>query len=211
MSGLAKDDTNTSSPTDDTLPVTGEKDAGPADAATPTASAQPPAARDDAEPRSRRPAPHLRVVTGNEAELAAAAQPHQRIGDAIWMAADARCKGFLLGGTAGRTTLAGEGLQHQDGQSHIQALVVPNLMAYDPAYAYEIVTIITDGLRRMYHEMEDVFYYITLQNEPYAHPPMPEGVAEGILKGIYPLRAAPEEAGAASTHRLSASTCRIVY
>ena len=114
----------------------------------------------------------------------------QRIGDLIWAAADMRTRGFLLGGTAGRTTLAGEGLQHQDGNSHVLALPVPNLLAYDPAFAYEIAVIIQDGIRRMYKEGESIFYYITVMNEPYAMPPMPEGVEKGILKGMYKLRAA---------------------
>jgi pyruvate dehydrogenase E1 component len=113
----------------------------------------------------------------------------QRIGDLIWAAADSRCKGFLLGGTAGRTTLNGEWLQHEDGHSHVLASTVPNVVAYDPAYAYEIAVIIHDGIRRMYQEQEDVFYYITLGNENYPMPPMPDGVTEGILKGIYPLKA----------------------
>jgi pyruvate dehydrogenase E1 component len=111
----------------------------------------------------------------------------QRIGDLIWAAADLRCKGFLLGGTAGRTTLNGEGLQHQDGHSHVLASTVPNLVAYDPAFAYEIAVIVRDGIRRMYQEQEDIFYYLTLGNEPYAMPPMPEGSEEGILKGIYKI------------------------
>jgi pyruvate dehydrogenase E1 component len=109
----------------------------------------------------------------------------QRVGDLIWAAADSRAKGFLLGGTAGRTTLAGEGLQHQDGHSHLVASSVPNLVAYDPAYAYETAVIIQDGIRRMYEEQESIFYYITLGNENYAMPPMPEGVNEGILRGMY--------------------------
>src|SRR5499427_7674428 len=113
----------------------------------------------------------------------------QRIGDLIWAAADMRCRGFLLGGTAGRTTLSGEGLQHQDGNSHILALPVPNLKAYDPAYAYEIAVILQDGIRRMYKDGENWFYYITVMNEQYAMPPMPEGVREGILKGMYRYRA----------------------
>nr|CAX83765.1 Pyruvate dehydrogenase E1 component [uncultured bacterium] len=111
----------------------------------------------------------------------------QRAGDLIWAAADMRSRGFLLGATAGRTTLAGEGLQHQDGQSHLLALPVPNLMAYDPAYAYELAVILRDGMRRMYVEREDIFYYITLMNENYVHPAMPEGAEAGILKGIYRL------------------------
>jgi pyruvate dehydrogenase E1 component len=109
----------------------------------------------------------------------------QRINDLIWAAADARCRGFLLGGTSGRTTLAGEGLQHQDGNSHVLALPIPSLRAYDPAFAYEIAVIIKDGIHRMYRENESIFYYITVMNEPYAMPAMPPGVEEGILKGLY--------------------------
>jgi len=116
----------------------------------------------------------------------------QRIADFIWAAADMRTRGFLLGGTAGRTTLAGEGLQHQDGNSHVLALPVPNLRAYDPAYAYEIAAILQDGIRRMYKEGENIFYYITVMNEPYAMPAMPVGAKEGILKGMYKLRPAGE-------------------
>jgi pyruvate dehydrogenase E1 component len=112
----------------------------------------------------------------------------QRIGDLIWAAADMRCKGFLLGGTAGRTTLNGEGLQHQDGHSHVLASTVPNLLTYDPAYAYEIAVIVHDGIRRMYAEQEDIFYYLTLGNEPYDMPSMPEGAEEGIIRGIYRLK-----------------------
>jgi pyruvate dehydrogenase E1 component len=115
----------------------------------------------------------------------------QRIGDLVWAAADARCRGFLIGCTSGRTTLAGEGLQHQDGHSHVLASTFPNLVAYDPAYAYEIAVIVRDGIRRMFHAREPVFYYLTVQNEPYPHPPMPEGVEEGILKGVYLLNPAP--------------------
>ncbi|HEX2461700.1 MAG TPA: pyruvate dehydrogenase (acetyl-transferring), homodimeric type [Vicinamibacterales bacterium] len=114
----------------------------------------------------------------------------QRVGDLVWAAADSRTRGFLCGGTAGRTTLAGEGLQHQDGHSHLLALAVPNLISYDPAFAYEIAVIIEDGIRRMYREGESIFYYITLMNEQYEMPPMPEGSREGILKGMYRLRAA---------------------
>jgi pyruvate dehydrogenase E1 component len=114
----------------------------------------------------------------------------QRIADFIWAAADMRTRGFLLGGTAGRTTLAGEGLQHQDGNSHILALSVPNLRAYDPAFAYEIAVIIEDGIRRMYHDGEPIMYYITVMNEQYAMPPMPGDVKDGILKGIYKFRSA---------------------
>jgi pyruvate dehydrogenase E1 component len=114
----------------------------------------------------------------------------QRIADFIWAAADMRVRGFLLGGTSGRTTLAGEGLQHQDGNSHVLALPVPNLMAYDPAFAYEIAVIIEDGIRRMYVDGESVFYYITVMNEPYVMPHMPEGVKDGILKGMYKYKPA---------------------
>jgi pyruvate dehydrogenase E1 component len=114
----------------------------------------------------------------------------QRIADFIWAAADMRVRGFLLGGTSGRTTLAGEGLQHQDGNSHVLALPVPNLRAYDPAFAYELAVIIQDGIRRMYKEGESIFYYITVMNEPYAMPEMPGDVREGILKGMYRYRAA---------------------
>jgi pyruvate dehydrogenase E1 component len=113
----------------------------------------------------------------------------QRIDDLIWAAADTRCRGFLLGGTSGRTTLAGEGLQHQDGNSHVLALPIPTLRAYDPAFAYETAVIIKDGIRRMYHENESIFYYITVMNEPYVMPAMPAGVEEGILKGLYRFRA----------------------
>ncbi len=109
----------------------------------------------------------------------------QRIGDLIWAAADCRTRGFLVGGTAGRTTLSGEGLQHQDGNSHILALSVPNLKCYDPTFAYEIAVIIKDGMHRMYEKQEDIFYYLTVMNETYKMPPMPEGVEEGILKGMY--------------------------
>jgi pyruvate dehydrogenase E1 component len=114
----------------------------------------------------------------------------QRIGDLIWAAADMRCRGFLVGGTAGRTTLAGEGLQHQDGHSHVLALPVPNLMAYDPAFAYEIAIIIQDGIKRMYVDGESIFYYLTVTNEPLPMPEMPNqpGIREGILKGLYRYR-----------------------
>ncbi len=109
----------------------------------------------------------------------------QRIADLAWLAGDSRCKGFLMGATAGRTTLAGEGLQHQDGHGLVTALTIPNMVAYDPAYAYELATIIKDGIRRMYVEDEQVFYYITLMNDNYEQPPMPAGSEEGILKGMY--------------------------
>lgn len=113
----------------------------------------------------------------------------QRIGDLVWAAGDMRCRGFLVGATSGRTTLAGEGLQHQDGHSHLLAYPVPNLKAYDPAFAYEVAVIIQDGIRRMYEEQQDIFYYLTVMNEPYVQPPMPDGVKEGILKGMYKFKA----------------------
>jgi pyruvate dehydrogenase E1 component len=119
----------------------------------------------------------------------------QRIGDLIWAAADQRTRGFLLGATAGRTTLIGEGLQHEDGHSLVLASVVPNLQAYDPAFAYELAVIIRDGMKRMYFNREDIFYYITLYNENYPMPAMPEGVEEGILKGMYKFRPAPQPQG----------------
>ncbi|BBH17874.1 pyruvate dehydrogenase E1 component [Nocardioides baekrokdamisoli] len=118
----------------------------------------------------------------------------QRIGDLAWAAGDMRARGFLLGGTAGRTTLNGEGLQHEDGHSHLQAALIPNCVSYDPTYSYELAVIVADGLRRMYADQEDVFYYLTLMNENYEHPAMPEGVEEGILKGLYLLRPAAETA-----------------
>ncbi len=111
----------------------------------------------------------------------------QRVGDLIWLAGDSRCKGFLCGGTSGRTTLNGEGLQHEDGHSQLMAGTVPNLIAYDPAYGYELCTIVRDGLRRMYAEGEDVFYYLSVYNENYVMPEMPAGVETGIIKGLYPL------------------------
>jgi pyruvate dehydrogenase E1 component len=112
----------------------------------------------------------------------------QRVGDLAWAAGDSRARGFLLGGTAGRTTLNGEGLQHEDGHSHIQSSLIPNCVSYDPTFNYELAVIIQDGLRRMYAEQEDVFFYLTVMNENYVHPPMPEGAQEGILRGMYPLR-----------------------
>ena len=118
----------------------------------------------------------------------------QRIGDLIWAAGDSRCRGFLLGGTAGRTTLAGEGLQHQDGNSHVMSLCYPNVLSYDPAFAYELAVIIQDGIRRMYAEGESIFYYLTVMNEAYEMAAMPEGedVRDGIVKGLYRFRAAPK-------------------
>ncbi|WP_275722936.1 pyruvate dehydrogenase (acetyl-transferring), homodimeric type [Vibrio furnissii] len=111
----------------------------------------------------------------------------QRVGDMAWMAGDQQARGFLLGATAGRTTLNGEGLQHEDGHSHIQAATIPNCISYDPTFAYEVAVIMQDGIRRMYGDQENVFYYMTLMNENYAHPAMPEDAEEGIRKGIYKL------------------------
>jgi pyruvate dehydrogenase E1 component len=115
----------------------------------------------------------------------------QRVGDLAWAAGDSRARGFLLGGTAGRTTLNGEGLQHEDGHSHILSSTIPNCVSYDPTFGYELAVIIHDGLRRMYAEQEDVFYYLTVMNENYRHPPMPDGAEEGILRGMYLLRESP--------------------
>lgn len=115
----------------------------------------------------------------------------QRIGDLIWLAGDIKAKGFLLGATAGRTSLNGEGLQHQDGHSHLMASTVPTLLAYDPAFAYEVLVIVADGLKRMYEEGEEIFYYLTLYNDSYAMPAMPEGAEEGILKGLYKFKPGP--------------------
>ncbi|MEZ0315858.1 MAG: pyruvate dehydrogenase (acetyl-transferring), homodimeric type, partial [Methylophilaceae bacterium] len=106
-------------------------------------------------------------------------------GDFAWAAGDSRARGFLLGATAGRTTLNGEGLQHEDGHSHLMSATIPNCVSYDPTFAYELAVIIQEGLRRMVQNQEDVYYYITLMNENYSHPAMPEGSAEGILKGMY--------------------------
>jgi pyruvate dehydrogenase E1 component len=119
----------------------------------------------------------------------------QRVGDFIWAAADTRVRGFLLGGTAGRTTLAGEGLQHQDGHSHVLALAVPSCRAYDPAYAYELAIIVRDGIKRMYGDGEQAFYYITVMNEQYEMPAIPPGAEDGIVKGLYRLREAGTGAG----------------
>jgi pyruvate dehydrogenase E1 component len=118
----------------------------------------------------------------------------QRVGDLVWASGDMRARGFLLGGTAGRTTLNGEGLQHEDGHSHVISSVIPNCISYDPTFAYEVAVVVQDGLRRMVENQEDVFYYITLMNENYPHPGMPEGAREGILKGMYKL----SDAGAAA-------------
>jgi pyruvate dehydrogenase E1 component len=115
----------------------------------------------------------------------------QRIGDLAWAAGDMRSRGFLIGGTSGRTTLNGEGLQHQDGHSHILSATIPNCVSYDPAFGYEVAVIVQNGLERMYRDQEDIYYYITALNENYVHPPMPEGAEEGIVKGMYLFKAAP--------------------
>jgi pyruvate dehydrogenase E1 component len=130
----------------------------------------------------------------------------QRVGDLAWAAGDMRARGFLLGGTAGRTTLNGEGLQHEDGHSHILASTIPNCISYDPTFGYELAVIIQDGLRRMYQEQEDVYYYITVMNENYAHPPMPEGVEKAILKGMYLLREGEKRQGAPKVQLLGSGT-----
>jgi pyruvate dehydrogenase E1 component len=118
----------------------------------------------------------------------------QRIGDLAWAAADQRARGFLLGATAGRTTLNGEGLQHEDGHSHVLSSVIPNCVSYDPTYGYELAVIIHDGLRRMVANQEDVYYYITLMNENYEHPALPQGAEQGILKGLYLLKESKSKA-----------------
>ena len=120
----------------------------------------------------------------------------QRVGDLAWAAGDSQARGFLVGGTAGRTTLAGEGLQHDDGHSHIQSSTIPNCVSYDPTFAYELATIIHDGMKRMYVEQQNVFYYITVMNENYTHPAMPEGVEQGIIKGMYRFREGSRSGGA---------------
>ncbi len=130
----------------------------------------------------------------------------QRVGDLVWAAGDMRCRGFLLGGTAGRTTLNGEGLQHQDGHSHLLAYPVPNLMCYDPAFAYEIAVIIQAGIHRMYHQQESIFYYITLCNENYSMPAMPEGARDGILKGLYRVKASEAKTAKLKAQLLGSGT-----
>jgi pyruvate dehydrogenase E1 component len=130
----------------------------------------------------------------------------QRIGDFIWAAGDERSRGFLLGGTAGRTTLNGEGLQHEDGQSQIMASFVPNCVSYDPTYAYEVAVIVRDGLRRMVAEQEDVFYYITVMNENYHHSAMPEGAEEAIIRGLYRLRTGEDKKGAPRVQLIGSGT-----
>jgi pyruvate dehydrogenase E1 component len=126
----------------------------------------------------------------------------QRVGDLAWAAGDMRARGFLIGGTSGRTTLNGEGLQHEDGHSHLIAATIPNCVCYDPTYSYELAVIIQDGLRRMYGENEDVFYYITTLNENYPHGEMPEGAEEGIRKGMYKLRSVEAKKKAARVQLL---------
>jgi pyruvate dehydrogenase E1 component len=131
---------------------------------------------------------------------------YQRVGDLVWAAGDSRTRGFMLGGTAGRTTLNGEGLQHEDGHSHLLFSVVPSCRAYDPAFGYEVAVIVQDGLRRMLVEQEDVFYYITLMNENYRHPAMPEGAQEGILRGMYLLRESAKDSARARVQLLGSGT-----
>jgi pyruvate dehydrogenase E1 component len=132
----------------------------------------------------------------------------QRIGDLVWAGADMRCKGFVIGATAGRTTLAGEGLQHQDGNSHLLAYPVPNCVTYDPAFAYELAVILRDGIYRMYEKQENIFYYITVMNENYVQPPMPETkkVKEGILKGMYKFKASKKKSAKAKAHLMGSGT-----
>ncbi|MGB5832121.1 MAG: pyruvate dehydrogenase (acetyl-transferring), homodimeric type, partial [Thiohalocapsa sp.] len=129
----------------------------------------------------------------------------QRIGDLAWAAGDMQARGFLIGGTAGRTTLAGEGLQHQDGHSHLVASTIPNCISYDPAYAYELAVIVQDGMRRMYQEKQNCFYYITVMNENYPQPAMPEGAEEGIKRGIYRVRSSSADTGPKPTVQLLGS------
>jgi len=130
----------------------------------------------------------------------------QRVGDLAWAAGDMRSRGFLLGGTAGRTTLNGEGLQHEDGHSHLISATVPNCISYDPTFGYEVAVIIQDGLRRMYAEQHDVYYYLTLMNENYPHPAMPEGAAPNIIKGMYLLKPATGKAKAPRVQLLGSGT-----
>jgi len=131
----------------------------------------------------------------------------QRVGDLAWAAADMRCKGFLIGGTSGRTTLAGEGLQHQDGQSHLLSYSIPNLISYDPAYAYELAVIIRNGIYRMFEKQEDILFYITVMNENYEQPSMPKGVKKDqILKGMYKLKASTKKTSKAKAHLLGSGT-----
>jgi pyruvate dehydrogenase E1 component len=129
----------------------------------------------------------------------------QRTGDQIWALGDARGRGFMMGATAGRTTLTGEGLQHDDGHSHVLAQTVPNVRAYDPAFAYELAAVVRDGIERMYHNGEDVFYYISLYNENYAQPKKADGIDEGIIRGIYRFAEAPDLGPKAQRARLVGS------
>lgn len=129
----------------------------------------------------------------------------QRIGDLAWAAGDMQARGFMMGGTAGRSTLNGEGLQHQDGHSHIQAGLIPNCVSYDPTFAYELAVIIQDGMRRMYQEEENIFYYITVMNENYKHPEMPKGCEEGIIKGLYLMQRSKNDKGKKPTVQLMGS------
>jgi len=130
----------------------------------------------------------------------------QRVGDLAWAAGDLRARGFLLGGTAGRTTLNGEGLQHEDGHSHLMSATIPNCISYDPTFAYELAVIIHDGMRRMYVDQEDVFYYLTVMNENYAHPAMPKGAEAGIVKGMYLFREGNAKAGVQKVQLLGSGT-----
>ena len=130
----------------------------------------------------------------------------QRIGDLAWAAGDMRARGFLLGGTAGRTTLNGEGLQHEDGHSHLISATVPNCISYDPTFGYEVAVIVQDGLRRMYAEQQDCYYYLTVMNENYTQPAMPEGAAPGIIKGMYLFRGGEKKAKAPRVQLLGCGT-----
>ena len=130
----------------------------------------------------------------------------QRVGDLAWAAGDSRARGFLIGGTAGRTTLNGEGLQHEDGHSHILSATIPNCVSYDPTFGYEVAVIVHDGLRRMYAEQEDVYYYLTVMNENYRHPPMPDGAEEGILRGMYLLQEGRNNKGRPRVQLLGSGT-----
>ena len=133
----------------------------------------------------------------------------QRIGDLAWAAGDMRARGFLIGGTSGRTTLNGEGLQHEDGHSHILSGTIPNCVSYDPTFAYEVAVIVQDGLRRMYADQEDLYYYITTLNENYEHPAMPEGAEEGIKKGMYLLKAGEAGKGKQKAYPGAAARLRV--
>lgn len=130
----------------------------------------------------------------------------QRVGDFAWAAGDSRARGFLIGATAGRTTLNGEGLQHEDGHSLLISATIPNCVSYDPTYHYEMAVIVQDGMRRMYQEQEDVFYYVTAMNENYMHPDMPEGAEEGIIKGMYPLKSVVAEKAKSTVQLLGSGT-----